>query len=295
MAEPAMTREQWLEFELRLDGEALGHSSTGQESDETVAELARLHRDVAAKEAELAVVRGGQRFAIRLSGGTIQGQDAPVSVVRTMVSRFAEVADEFDAEALVSPSLAGSHVIVFRGPAQMELVDSPTFVEAAEALMTLAPQTFPVGGAPEAVIRERAAGYSTKALKALHSMVSTLATNRINANLELSAAGRSGVVTISESFAAYLDLQLGQIDRSSAEVVVRGELRGFTEGSGRFEIFDGTQMITGRVPKSRRQAGAGIPLRAEVMARIEVVTTTLAGGIEREYRRLLSIERVDSI
>lgn len=291
MPEPTMTREQWLEFELRLDRDAL--RTMGPNELAPSATVARLQRDVEAKEAELTLLRGSQRFSIRLSGGTIQGHDAPVSVVRTMVSRFAEVADEFDAEAFVSPATAGSHVIVFSGPPQLELVESSTFVEAAESLMTFAPQTYPSGIEPDVVIRERAAEFSTKALKALHSIVGTLAQNRINASLELAANGHSGTVEISEGFAAYLDVQLGQIERSSRERIVQGELRGFTEGSGRFEIHDGTSMITGRVPKNLRGAGAGIPLRASVKARIEVVSTLLAGGVEREHRRLVSIERVD--
>lgn len=280
----------WLAEEIKLAEEYLAR----HEADDDPVHLAA----IGARQRELDVLRRQlarlesptQELDIKLAGGQVRGHDAPIDLVRQVMQRYAEIATEFDAEALVSPATPGSHVIHVVGPTQGQLAvpGADTFAEAAAALMELSPDAMPRGAVLSEHARTRAEEFTPKTLIAVRELMNTLSSFGVSADLDLVSPTRTAHVSFRRDVAQELTRVLADLQNESEILTVVGVLRGFMEFGLTFEI-EGDQLYKGRVPAALREAAEGIRIGADVAARIEKITSTRPSGDERVRYRLRSI------
>lgn len=295
-----LTHEQWLEFEISLDEE---YVSKHVESTDPVerAQVERRRRDADAKRAELATVREAPHLALRLTGRAIETNNAPISLVKDLVSRLEVMAEEFGAELLVAPSSPGSHVIELAGPRERSLfldgseydTDVP-FGALARSLVDLAPK--PNNRSEEEweqSIQESAVELTDAALAAVRGLVDTLAKSHVNLDIRLTGRAGSAEASLSDKSSAFVHRVLNDVQREVQRVSLDGVLDGFTRGTGRFEITTTSGLMAGRVPRALRSAADGIEIGSPVVAEIDQTTTTLKSGGTRVSFRLVSLHRAD--
>jgi hypothetical protein len=291
MAE-TITREAWLRLELEAAETYLARFGDSADPVDQ-AQVTRRRSEAAAFREELAQLGGRSSVRFRLAGHGIEGNNAPVDLVKEIVHRYGQIADEHGAGVLVAPASSGSHVIEFVAPAQTPLPTFDTFAEAADAVIGFSPDTLASGESLEQHALIHAADLTTATLLAVSRLVAALAKHRVDAVVDLESPARKAQVTFRRQAANDLDRILRDLHQVTVELEVRGLLRGFTALGGQFEI-EADRAYRGRVPKALRAAASGIPLGSEVRALIEQITTTLQSGDHRVRFRLKSIESGDS-
>jgi len=289
-----ITRAQWLREEIE-DAQryiALPHTDGDPVAQ---AQVNRRARELVELRRELARIESGERrTSIHLEGTGIIGNDAPLALVDTIVHRYGQIANEYSADVLIAPSATGSHVINIVGPAQDQFpLDAPDpFAEAALALISMSPEMLGRGKVLEERAREAAALLSNPTFVAIREMMNAISVHNVDAEIDMVSRGRTSKVRIRRQDAQDIETIMRNLSRTVDEVVVEGILRGFTEGSGRFEI-ESDRPLAGRVPLELRSAAEGIALGDRVRAKLEQVTTTLPSGDDRVIYRLRSIEQID--
>jgi hypothetical protein len=292
MAE-TMTRAEWLRTEIELATSYIDRHSTGDPDPIERAQLNRRERELSELQHELDQLEGATReFTVRLTSGQIEGHNAPVSLVRTVVQRVGEIADEFGVSALVAPALQGSHVIKFVGPAQGQLpLSIDPFADAAQALMALAADR--ARGQPfEEHVLEQAAGYTPKVLMAARQLMDSLSKYGVDATLDMVSLGRTSHAQISRSVAQDLGRILADIESDTQEIQVVGRLSGFMEGKPTTFRIEGDRDYRGNVPAPLRAAADGIPHGSTVKAVLDEITSRPPSGNTRVRYRLRSIQQI---
>lgn len=291
----AMSRVTWLAGEIRADRE---YGDRYHDSDDPVerAQAVRRLREADDKEQELHRLSRGALFSLRLTGKPIEGNLAPIAVIKAITQQLENLADDFGAEILVAPAAAGSHIIELSSSPQGSLFPSdPTydpdeaFAAAAGVLVGL---SAPNGDQQrwEGAVEQVASDLSPAALLAARRFVEVLSDYHLNVDMQLQRQNRQSQVRLTSQDATFVRTVLSNVVRNIEEVRYVGVLNGFTKGTGRFEIeVDGAE-LAGRVPKVLRSSADGIPFGSRVVVTAERIVTTLRSGAVREYLRLMSID-----
>lgn len=293
-----MRREAWLRAELEYEHETLERLEGLADPDhvDQAQRFATIER-IGSLEGELLELGGPTTLLMRLSGGRIEGHNAPIDAVRTFYDQVAKLADDYETEVLVAPPSPGSHVLKFVTPAQLELdLDTPTseqgFLELADAVLGFSPDITRDNDGSATV--RRAADLSPDAVRAVRRMLQALVAARANLEMTLTADSVRRRATISAEAASFLDLHLSMIDRNIDTETITGRLEGWTKGSGTFELDVAGEIIRGRVPKAVRSQGLGLTIGSQVRATIDIITTERPGMPNVVSRRLKSIEAAGS-
>jgi len=288
-----MTREHWLAFEIELAEEFIRRNADRPDPIYQ-SQVAGRRRELERHRAELESIAAGPALEFHLAGKGIEGHNAPLDVVRSVVQRYGEIADEFGADVLVAPAAPGSHTIRIVAPRQQRLGEFDTFADAALAMIDLSPDAVDRDETLEQHTLDRAADFTSRTLKSIASLLKVLATNGIDVELDLTSTERSAHVRIGRDHANTLVRILEDVDQQVRDVAVDGTLSGFTLHSGRFEIDTATRSYHGTVPKARRAAAQGIAFGSQVHAVLEEITAQLSSGELRVRYRLKQIERAAS-
>jgi hypothetical protein len=291
----SMSRVDWLAEEIRADRE---YGDRFENSDDPVerAQAVRRLREAVDKERELHRLSGGAQFSLRLTGTPIEGNLAPIAVVKAITQQLENLADDFGAEMLVAPAAAGSHIIEVTSspqgslfPADPQFDPDEAFAAAAGVLVAL---SAPGGDQQrwEGTVEQVASDLSPAALLAARRFVEVLSDHHLNVDMQLQRQNRQSNVRLTSQDATFVRTVLSNVERNIEEVQYVGVLNGFTKGTGRFEIEVDGDEIAGRVPKSLRSAAEGIPFGSRVVITAERVVTTLRSGAVREHLRLISID-----
>lgn len=296
-----LTHEQWLEFEISLDEQyAEQHAESADPVERAQAE--RRRRDAEVKKAELAAARSTPHLALRLTGRPIETNNAPISLVKELVSRLETMADEFGAEVLIAPAAPGSHVIELTGPQERSLFEDGSAYDTDAPFGAFARSLIDLARKPnsrsdeewEQSIQESVAELTDAAMAAARGLVDTLSKSHVNLGIRLTGRAGSAEASLSDASSAFVHRVLNDVRREVRRVQVQGILDGFTRGTGRFEISTRSGLVAGRVPRSLRSAADGIEIGHEVTAEIDKTTTTLKSGGTRVSHRLVSLERDNS-
>lgn len=246
-------------------------------------------RELAELRAEYVRAIGGA-FDVRLSGRPVHGSNAEIDVVTAVVRQLSEIADEYGAEALIAPSRAGSHIISVVTPDQLELIEpGAAFADAMSTIVSLGER---VGSSEfEPHVLAVAADYSPGTLRAVKGLMGTLAERGANAEFTLTSPARTARVVITAAMANNIHRTLDALNQDTVERILIGDLMGFTEFAGRFEIQvpGEAEPYRGHVPKALRATARGIPLGSPVTAVVEEITIRLPSGDHRVRYRLRSV------
>ena len=296
-----LTHEQWLEFEISLDEEYVSKHAESTDPVER-AQAERRRRDAEAKKAELSAVRGAPLLALRLTGREIEGHNAPIAVVKEVISRVETMAEEFGTEVLVGIAAPGSHIIELTGPQETTLFQDGSvydtdalFGALARSLVDLAPKPNTHSDEEwEQSIQESVAELTDLAMGAARGLVDMLAKHHVNLDIRLTGRAGSAEASLTDKSSAFVHRVLSDVQREVRRDVVLGMLDGFMRGTGRFEITTASGRIAGRVPTALRSAADGIEIGSQVVAEIDMTTTTLKSGGTRTSYRLVSLDRAES-
>jgi hypothetical protein len=287
------TRSDWLRAEIELARDYIERHRADVGDPVALAQLARRERELIELHRELDKLESPTReLTFRLKSGQIEGHNAPVGLVRTIVQRIGEITDEFGVHALVAPALPGSHVITFVGPAQGELAISvDPFADAALALMALSPER--TDGQPfEEYVREHAAEYTPKTLVAAREIMDSLSRHGVDATLDLVSLGTSSHAGIPRAVAQDVGRILADVESETREVEVTGRLSGFMEGRPTTFRIEADRDYRGTVPAPLRSAADGIPHGSTVHAVLDEIASRLPSGDTRVRYRLKSIQQI---
>lgn len=290
MAE-TISREAWLQQELAIETSIYERAAASSDPDDIrVAELAA--RRVQLIQGELADLLGPVTWSMRLTGGRILAHSAPIEAVRALYDQVDVLADDFEAEVLVAPSVPGSHVLKFEPAHQLEMVEpNRSFKDLAETVIAFSPQVTP--DTDGSAVAERAAELSPVAVRAVQNMMKALAASNLNVEMSLTGDSRTIKARITHGEASLLDLWLSKMSRTTTVDTVEGRLDGWTRGSGTFEIVVAGETIRGRVPARVRAQGVGLRIGDQVRAEIETTITSRPTGPGRKLR-LQSISPIET-
>lgn len=290
MAE-TMARADWLRAEIEIAREYVDRHSTDVHDPITEAQVGRRQRELIELRRELDGLESPTRqLTFHLSRGQIEGHNAPLELVRTIVQRLGEITDEFGVPVLVAPARTGSHVITIVGPAQGEFaLGFDPFADAALVLIALIPGS-PQGRAFEEHVREQAAGFTPKTLVAARDIMDALSKHAVDAALDLVSLGRTAHARIQREVAQDLWRILSDVESETQEIEVVGRLRGFMEGERTTFRIEGDEDYRGNVPAQLRSAADGIAHGSQVRAVLDEITRRQPTGEHRVLYRLKSIE-----